>query len=464
MKPLTVQQSLRDFFSHHDPFDALWLAVSGGADSIALLHAVASIQKEAHQKEAQEGQTEHSKPLAKQIRVIHVHHGLHPDANSWCELVEACCKRFALPLEIRRVQVTADETSLETAARHQRYRCFAEVLSPGSALLTAHHQDDQAETVLLHMMRGAGLRGLAGIPDQRPLGKGLLLRPLLSCARDSLVQYCHQHQLTYVVDPSNEDLKHRRNFIRHEILPRLAHYWPEARQQLSRTAGYLREYEDYFENLESEWLAKNQMDACYLPLEAFFTLNELLQRRMIQAWVRQSGAPMIPRQQLTEYLNQIYRIKLNKCMESGGSNRARLDWLEWSLIHYNHQIHLLSPAFQCQPQPAELVWQPSQQATLSTEYFGRLTLNEAHKIPKDLKLTVRFRSGGEKILQQNGHHVSLKQVLNTKRIPPWLRNRVPLLYMGDCLWAIADLVVHPKLKQYIMLEQGPLKWSRPNTH
>src|SRR5262245_53344298 len=184
------------------------LAVSGGLDSSVLMHAVARLRAT-------------YEPC--RMRVVHVHHGLHPDADAWADHCMQRAKWLGLACTVARVDVrVARGDSPEAAAREARYAAFAQVLEPGEVLLTAHHADDQLETVLLALLRGSGIAGLAAMPARVRFAHGWHLRPLLAFSRAALERYAHEHRIDGVIDPGNLDLRFSRNYLRAEIVPRLA--------------------------------------------------------------------------------------------------------------------------------------------------------------------------------------------------------------------------------------------------
>lgn len=188
------------------------VAFSGGLDSTVLLHLLAQLAR--------------SEALPA-LSALHVHHGLQAAADGWPAHCQAVCRSLGIPLRVERVQVAVGG-SIEQAARDARYRAFQANLGEGQVLLTAQHLDDQAETLLFRLLRGAGLRGLAAMPVSRPLGGGRLCRPLLGVSRAELEAYAQTHRLDWVEDPSNQDPRFSRNYLRREIMPRLASHWPQA--------------------------------------------------------------------------------------------------------------------------------------------------------------------------------------------------------------------------------------------
>ncbi|MFS2200468.1 tRNA lysidine(34) synthetase TilS, partial [Pseudomonas sp. Pseusp3] len=256
---------------------ATWhIAYSGGLDSTVLLHLLAHLAK-----------TESLPALS----AIHVHHGLQAVADAWPEHCRSVCAALGVPLQIVRVQVQPG-ASLERAARDARYHAFSEVIRPGEVLLTAQHRDDQAETLLFRLLRGAGVRGLSGMPRQRPLGKGHLLRPLLDATRAELEAYAAAHQLRWIEDPSNQDRQFSRNFLRHQVFPVLTTRWPQAMATMARSAAHLSEAQGLLDELAqidlNQARTANEFDWLGLPsleLASLEKLSAARQRNALSHWL-----------------------------------------------------------------------------------------------------------------------------------------------------------------------------------
>ena len=199
-----------------------WVAFSGGADSVALLYALVAYRETA---------------AAPAIRAIHVNHGLHADASEWVTLCQRHADRLGVPLEVVHCKVEAGGLGMESAARTERYAAFEAVLKEGEVLFTAHHADDMVETVMLRLLRGAGPRGLSGIPRQRQCGAGLIFRPLLDTPGAALRTAVQAADLDYVTDPSNLQTEQDRNYLRQVVLPVIAERWPGYRETIRRAAG-----------------------------------------------------------------------------------------------------------------------------------------------------------------------------------------------------------------------------------
>ncbi|MBS1199890.1 MAG: tRNA(Ile)-lysidine synthetase [Proteobacteria bacterium] len=213
----------------------LCVAFSGGMDSVALLHAARELA--GHQP-------------ALSLRAVHVDHGLQPAAVQWADHCREHCRRLAVPLEVVELGLEVGKgESVEAEARHERYAALAARLAPGECLLTAHHADDQLETVLLQLFRGAGVAGLAAMPDAAPLGPGLHLRPLLDTARDELVAYATALGLEWIEDPMNAEGRYDRAFLRHVVLPAILARWPSVARTVGRSARHLGEAKRLLEAL-----------------------------------------------------------------------------------------------------------------------------------------------------------------------------------------------------------------------
>ncbi|MEM7019036.1 MAG: tRNA lysidine(34) synthetase TilS [Pseudomonadota bacterium] len=228
---------------------AFRVAYSGGIDSHVLLHLLKT-----------------SSPRSI-ISAVHIHHGLQSNADGWAQHCEDVCQNLDIPCQVIRVNVSQDKgASLEESARKARYVAFADLLDPNEILCMAHHADDQAETVLLRMLKGAGPNGLAGMPATRQLGNGWLWRPLLTQPRETLVAYANQHKLRWIEDTSNTDTRFDRNFLRQNILPTLKERWPGLLQTFNRTAAHQQQTSEMLKQLgELDWQQCRQGNQLSIP-------------------------------------------------------------------------------------------------------------------------------------------------------------------------------------------------------
>jgi tRNA(Ile)-lysidine synthase len=391
------------------------IAFSGGLDSTVLLHLLAHLAKT---------------QTLPALNAIHVHHGLQAAADAWPEHCRAVCAALGVPLQVVRVQVQPG-ASLERAARDARYHAFTETVQANEVLLTAQHRDDQAETLLFRLLRGAGVRGLSGIPRQRPLGKGHLLRPLLDVTRAELEAYASEQGLSWVEDPSNEDRQYSRNYLRHQVFPALASRWPQAVATMARSAAHLSEAQALLDDLadidlslastvsDFDWLGLPSLE-----LAALEKLSVARQRNALSRWLE-------PRTRLpdsdhwsgwedlrdaTGDARPIWRLAQGELHRAGG----RVWWLSGAWLN---------------PLPVAGTWlDPALPLVLPGN--GVLTLSG--KIP-DGPVQIRYREGGEVMGLPNRGHRDLKRLLNENAVPSFVRGRLPLLYKDGQLLAVANL-------------------------
>ncbi|HSG91261.1 MAG TPA: tRNA lysidine(34) synthetase TilS [Pseudomonadales bacterium] len=391
------------------------VAVSGGRDSMLLLHLLAA---------------RHRAAGVAPPRVVHVHHGLQRDADAWAEQVEAACAALACPCVVRRVRVVAGGEGPEAAARGARYAAFESVMAAGDHLLTAHHRDDQAETVLLRLLRGAGPRGLAGMRPRRTLGTGVLVRPLLEVEGTVLAAAARALNLSWVEDPSNAGLDADRNLLRHEILPRLDARWPGAARSLARAARACGDQEALLDELLTE------VPAAGAPLPVATLAGDAPRgHAVLRRWLAGAGVPMPPRTRLDELLRQL---------AAPVDARVRIDLGAWSIRRFRGALHLLT-AMPAPRVPAAL--QVPGETDLGCGRL-RLDLDATGGLRTDLgPPQVRFRRGGERVRPSGrGGSVALKQWLQEEGVPPWQRDRLPLLLLGGEVAAVGERLLDDGLQ------------------
>ena len=398
----------------------LCVALSGGLDSTVLLHALARALVD--------------RPNYR-IRAAHVDHQLQRDSAIWRQH----CGSVALSLQLEFVplvvKVAADpELSPEAAARDARYAALRQILRPNEVLLTAHHADDQLETMLLALMRGAGLRGLSGVPSVQIFGGGWLARPLLEFSRAELEEWARSEQLQWLDDPSNANTNFDRNFLRHRVLPALRERWPAAAHSATRSTAHLREAGRLLDVLAAADLESVAIGSC-LSMTQLASLAPARRRNVLRHWIRQHGM----RVPSTRKLATIERDLLI-------AREDRLPCVEWDDVEVRRHRGLLycmrqRPAFE----PADpLPWNVSQVLELPAQ-LGRLRAQRDAAGGLAVarargELQVHFRRGGEE-LQPAGdpHHRKLKKLLQDAGVLPWWRDRVPLIYSAEQLVAVGDL-------------------------
>jgi tRNA(Ile)-lysidine synthase len=405
-----LHRHLRDALAA-TPATSLCVAFSGGPDSSALLHALAQLPE----------------ARARGLRALHVDHGLHAHSAAWAAHCERFCATLALPCEVLRVQVDSDNgAGLEAAARDARHAALAAQLRDGEWLLLGHHRDDQAETVLLKLLRGAGPEGLGGMRALRPFGRGQLWRPLLALSRRQLLDYVAAHRLDCIDDPSNADIALARNRLRHEILPRLTQYWPQAVDSILHSAALSRAAADA---LQTQWLAAfarlYDPASASLDVAGWLALAPALREPLLDHWLHARGlsAPT------TAQRRQIER----QCLARAGQLPC-IRWAGTELHIWKGRLWALPPAIDIDDH-----WQADWQGEpLRLPDGGELTLDEpAARLAHPLR--VRLRRGGERIKPDGDAHTrELRDLFQQARMPPWQRPCCPLIHVGDELVAVAD--------------------------
>ncbi|MDE2089039.1 MAG: tRNA lysidine(34) synthetase TilS [Gammaproteobacteria bacterium] len=399
-----------------------WVAYSGGLDSHVLLHALAR-----------------RRPRGA-LHAVHVDHGLHPESARWSAHCERTCAALGVPCRVTRVDAApAPGQSPEAAARTARYTALQSVLAPGDCLLTAHHQDDQAETVLLQLLRGAGPRGLAGMPALACFGAGWLARPLLGFERAELREYALQHGLRWIEDSSNVDPRFDRNYLRHEILPRLLARWPGASRALARAARHNAEAAALLRALARIDLGPLRGRAPdTLSASALHALDPARRRNALRAWIEERGAPAPSSAQLEQALSGVLG-----CVPDAV---PRLHWPGAELRRYRDEVYVLpvpaphDPGVSLDWDMHEPLFLPAALGTLTAVPVLGAGLKAA--LCRRGPITVRFRRGGERCRPaRRGHDHALKKLFQEQGVPPWQRDRIPLIYLGDGLAAVAGLWV-----------------------
>jgi len=402
---------------------------SGGVDSTVLLHLL-------HDAHAQ-GR------LLAPLHALHVNHMMQAEANQWEAQCRARCALLDVPFEAVCVSVVrvAGE-SLEESARAARHAVFAGALKEGDVLVLAQHRDDQVETVLFRLLRGSGVAGLAGMPGTRPCGTGLLVRPLLDASRGELLDFARAAGLQWIEDASNADQRFDRNFLRGTIVPLLTGRWPGlagAVQRSARLSGEAAVLLDELAALDVKTAAAPKAEQ--LRIDALLPLGEARQRNALRYWLQKLCA----RKNWALPTHQVLECIVTDVIPAQADAEPLLTWGEGSnaveLRRHRGLLYVMAPF---PPAPGELTWFTNDACALPAP-LGALELQrvEGSGLPRDRmgEVRVRFRSGGEQVKAAGRATRPLKKILQDAGIPPWLRERVPLLYVGNELVAVADLLV-----------------------
>jgi len=427
---------------------ALLVGLSGGLDSTVLLHALATI---AHAP-------------ARSLRALHVHHGLHADADQWTEHCLRLCASLGVPCIVEHVRVRRDSgQGLEGAARDARYAAFAQHLKPGESLVLAHHQDDQAETILLRLLRGSGSDGLAAMRGQRSFAGGDLLRPFLGLTRAQLLAYAKAHALAWCDDPSNEDDGPDRNFLRRQVMPLLQQRWPHASGTLAQSAALLADDARLLGEEADRRLADvvDDKDPTVLRIPALLELDPAWRSHVLRRW--------LDRQHLPPLRRRAYALIAEQLLSGSADSNAEYQWSGAVLRRWRDGLHA---SWKADALPGR--WQRPWDGTGSLELpvggtlqFKPLAAGTA-MTANSISLTADFgacrvasREGGERIrLPGREHSHSLKHQLQQRHVVPWRRERMPLLFAGDGeLLAAGDLIVSARLDAWCAANRMALDWK-----
>ncbi|MGH8646516.1 MAG: tRNA lysidine(34) synthetase TilS [Gammaproteobacteria bacterium] len=399
-------------------------AISGGVDSMVLLHALVS--------------RPHAQPH--QVDAIHINHGLSPDSRARAELCQRVCAHLAVPITVLDIDAGSPPgESPEAWARDLRYGAMETMMRPGDMIVTAHHRDDNCETLLLQLLRGAGPHGLAAMPECRSFGCGWLGRPLLGYSRDQLLAYASRHDLDWIDDASNRDLRYRRNFLRQRVMPSLKRRWPGCGSTLARAAKQQAEAAMLLDRLAENDLGGVVELPNVLDAAAFKALEHPRLRNALRFWIRRLGFSLPSEAKLDQIVKTVLGAKpdASPCVRWQGAEVRR----------YRNTVYLLAPSGDIGPRSI-FTWTPDE--TLS---IAGGALYAVRALGRGIKasacegghLEVRLRTGGERCRPVgHTHHKPLKKLLQEAAVPPWVRERIPLIYVEGELAAVAgQWVCHP---------------------
>ncbi len=396
------------------------VALSGGLDSHCLLHWLS-----------------HS-PFRDRLSALHVHHGLQPAADHWAEICAGQCAARCVPFELLKLHLAPRPgESVEAVARDARYHALRDRLGPGELLLTAHHRDDQAETVLLQLFRGCGVPGIAGMAPDQPLGPGRHLRPMLDVDRATLTDYARRAGLDWVEDPMNQDRHLSRAYLRHEVLPAVRAHWPGFTRALARSAHHAAEATDLLGQLaraDLERMGWTPAHGTALDIQRLSELNLSRQRNVLRFWLGACGVRPPSQSRLQRVLDEV--------MQARPGRQPRVAWSNVSVWRHRGQLVLVralppvDPGFKAdleldqvlELQDGSRVWLESRTDGLLDA--GRLT---------EHNLCVAYRRAGVRLRTPLGAgSSSVSRLLQSAGVPVWLRSRIPILYQGEQVVAVGE--------------------------
>lgn len=395
------------------------IAYSGGLDSHVLLHALTTLKKQGFNCT---------------IRAVHVHHGLSPAADHWQQHCKKVCEKLNVEYitEDITLQLNAGD-SVEALARTGRYAVFAKHLQSQECLLTAHTENDQAETLLLQLMRGAGVRGLSSMPEIKLFAAGEHARPLLEMTRSQLEEYAQEHKLQWIEDESNNNERYDRNYIRHNTLPALKKRWPAVFKNLARSARHFASAEQLLvEFAQCDFERVNLPEKNQLNINELLTLSVARQINVIRFWLQHNNVLPPSEKKMQHILSDVLQARQ-------GANPI-VEWAGVQCRRFQSKLYVInSPAsFDATMiipwDVSEALELPAGLGVLRAEPINTTASQSKFDCSK---LTVRFRQGGERLLPagRQGTH-TLKKLFQQWGVPPWQRDRLPLVFCDDVLIAV----------------------------
>ncbi|WP_281546021.1 tRNA lysidine(34) synthetase TilS [Grimontia sp. SpTr1] len=401
------------------------LAFSGGVDSRVMLDLLATY-RDIHPQHA--------------YLVVHVHHGLSPNADDWM----AQCERWASDADFafKGIRVTLNHRgeSLEKAAREARYQAILNSVDDNALVLTGQHADDQAETFLLALKRGSGPAGLAAMPETRPMQHAVLCRPLLEANRKAIEEYAESQGLIWIEDESNLDRRFDRNFIRQEWLPMASERWPGLVKAINRTALHCAEQETLLDELLVQYDAEVMGTDGSLNIGKTKEYSPILQSALVRRWLKYVGRLSLSKAQLEQVFSSV--------IEAGPDANPVLKVAQGEVRRYQGKLWFVAPYQDVSDWTASLV--VNRKISLP-DNIGEL---EIVSVPsndrgiriraprKDEEISVGFDPEGwfARPAGRQGKR-KLKKLFQEYGVPSWLRRRTPILLYGETIAAVGDLFV-----------------------
>lgn len=396
-------------------YTTLWVGFSGGLDSTVLIQGLAK-----------------DPVLSLNVKAVHVHHGLSLHADAWQEHCQAFCKALSIPLVVQHVTLDG-ACNIEENARTARYQVFSSLLGEQDCLLLAHHRDDQAETLLLQLFRGAGIDGLSAMAVDRTLAKGRLFRPFLAHSRQTLKEYALRHHLTFVEDESNQNGDFSRNYLRHQIMPLLQLKWPNVVNQLVQTAGHCQQAKENLDALAEMDCQTLSEQGNTLDLSLLQAIDHARLVNVLRAWIKNNRVRFPSFKILNRLIEEVvFASKDCDPVIQWGDVVVRRHRQTLYLLKHKASLKIASREWPTFPLPLEL-------RDLGCHVHATPDA-KGFKCPAGQRIEVRFREGGE-LFYWHGQHKPLKKLLQQWGVPSWQRDRIPLLYIDDELAVVVGFAI-----------------------
>ena len=421
----------------------LIVGFSGGIDSSVLLHGVLLLSRKGL--------------LRANIKAIHINHKLNKSCDDWESFCTHICSENKISLEVKALTSlhNLSEGINEELLRKERYRAFSSSLDSESGLLLAHHKDDQLETLLLRLNRGSGMKGLSGIQESRPLGKGIIFRPLLKFDRQSIAEFAKNEGLEWVEDKSNLDTRMDRNFLRHEVLPQIESRWPKYRESWFKSLTLINvAYALEQKQAEEDMSALSCQQSKALDIKGLGRLSPERQRAVLKYWCfRFKGVSL--------GWNKLCHI-VDEFLPAAAVSSTNFYLGNCKISSFRGFLHLVSIA---EPDLVDCVWDVSQSDEIVLENNGLLKAKEGEGEGISFETAglfeIRYRKGGEMFKVAGGRSKSLKKIFQEKDVEPWMRSRVPLIYQGGELISIVGVGVSEDMQAKNGRKGYSIAWIKP---
>ena len=430
---MTKQLLSAEWSSRLEQWSRLVVGFSGGLDSSVLLHLLAS----------------HSS-LKDKLLAVHVNHGISVHASMWQKHCQEFCLQLGVPYFSQAVAFDRS-ANLEERARTARYEAFGSVMKADSCLILAHHQDDQAETLLLQLFRGAGVDGLAAMSELSDNAGMVVARPLLSHSRLQLEDYAQAHELQWVEDESNQNLHYSRNYLRQQVMPLLSQHWPGVVGNIARAADHCQQAKANLDELAQTDASELMQPTDSLAIEPLKILSFERITNILRVWIRKNQVPLPSAATFNRLIHEV--------IFASQDAMPMVSWGEFKVQRYDQRLYLGRKAVRKLPVctnwtnfPQDLVL-----ADLSLT-VSAIKAEQGLKVPQDARVQLRFRQGGEEI-RWRGQTKQLKKLFQEWQVPVWLRDSVPLIYINEQL----AVVVQYAISDDFFTKEADQAWSFAST-
>jgi tRNA(Ile)-lysidine synthase len=430
-KPLSlldvVEKSFVSLLESHKKIKSITVALSGGVDSVVLLHLLHQLQKRQNFT----------------LKASHVHHGLSKNADKWVNFCEKLCTKLSVPLDIHRIKLPQKKSlGIEGEARQLRYEKLLQ--SQTDLVVLAHHEDDQAETFLLQLIRGAGVKGLSSMAYFDATRR--LWRPLLNTSRVDIESYAKKHKLKWIEDESNQNIDFDRNFIRSKVLPILKNRFSHIIKVVSRSSAHLAEAQNLLDDLAKLDLKNSLKSSNYkhkLQVKTLEKLSNSRAKNILRYWLEINNQLMPSKDLLDECLRQVLTAKKDATIKIQLSKN-------FEIRRYKDEIYIVKKNLKAQKN-YEIIWKGESKILLPNG--AQLNFKKVKgrginfKFLDNQKLKIRNRQGGEFFKPDSKRPTKkIKQLLQESDLPPWEREFFPIIFIGDELAAVPNFGVDTKFQ------------------